>query len=97
VKARGPVLPGRAGHSMTIFGSKVFIFGGQAGTEFMNDLWTFDLASRKCIGLLASHRFLTVSSVRTEPQWARYEHNTLHKPAKRTGHVCVAYKNQMIL
>jgi hypothetical protein len=97
VKVRGSAPSGRTGHSMVVSGSKLFIIGGQADGEFMNDLWAFDLALRKCFGLLASDISLTVSLVQTELQWTRYKHHRLNEPTKRTGHVCVAYKNQIIL
>ena len=42
----GPRPCGRYYHTMTLIGSKLFVFGGQndAGTCF-NDMWAFDLNS----------------------------------------------------
>src|ERR1700722_7913390 len=39
----GPQLSGRYGHTLNILGSKIYIFGGQAGNYFFNDLIAFDL------------------------------------------------------
>ncbi|GLJ50853.1 hypothetical protein SUGI_1083270 [Cryptomeria japonica] len=35
-------LKGRAGHSTTLVGNKLFIIGGRNGNEFCDDLWVFD-------------------------------------------------------
>lgn len=41
----GPV--GRYGHTVSIVGSRFYIFGGQVDGEFMQDFWAFDLNSLK--------------------------------------------------
>lgn len=77
----GPAPSGRYGHAVAMVGSKFFVFGGQVDGEFLNDLWAFDLNSLK-----------TQSA-----SWEKWEPASADRPAPRTGHVCIAFEDQIIL
>lgn len=73
------------------------MFGGQVDGEFLNDLWAFDLNSRK----LSQYLDLTeaqLSAVRTKAAWELVEPaEGSPRPAQRTGHVCVTFENKIYL
>ena len=71
----GPSPVGRYGHAVTMAGSKFFVFGGQVDGEFLNDLWAFDLNSRKPTSSVQSMcgLILLLFSVRTKAAWELYE------------------------
>jgi hypothetical protein len=39
----GPGPGGRFYHTMTLVGSRLFVFGGMAAKRCLNDIWTLDL------------------------------------------------------
>ena len=39
----GPKPSGRYYHTMTLAGSKLFVFGGKTAVSRLNDIWAFDL------------------------------------------------------
>ncbi|KIY51211.1 hypothetical protein FISHEDRAFT_37425, partial [Fistulina hepatica ATCC 64428] len=81
VSVHGPTPTGRYGHSVTMVGSKFFVFGGQVDVEFMNDLWAFDLNSLRA----------------AVAAWELYEPTSPERPAKRTGHISVTYGDRVII
>jgi len=42
----GPGPGARRYHTVTMVGSKLFVFGGQIGGGMLNDMWALDLNSR---------------------------------------------------
>ncbi|KIJ65005.1 hypothetical protein HYDPIDRAFT_27741 [Hydnomerulius pinastri MD-312] len=91
----GPSPAGRYGHAVTMVGTKFFVFGGQVDGEFLNDLWSFDLNTRK--SRLACVLDSVSWTLRTQTQWELCQPAGPEKPAQRTGHVCVTHGDRIIV
>ena len=79
-------------------GSKFYVFGGQVGGEFLNDLWSFDLNSRN-YHLLSFIRALNpFFLVRTKAVWDLIEPTSSSpRPSHRTGHVMISYGDTLVV
>ncbi|TBU41845.1 galactose oxidase, partial [Dichomitus squalens] len=82
ITVSGAAPKGRIGHSVVMIGPKIYVFGGEADGRLFNDLWCFDL-----------------STLVSKPAWEQIElpKGAGDKPAPRSGHICVAYKDQLII
>lgn len=47
VQIKGVAPRARVGHSATLVGSKLFLFGGYTGSEYLNDVFAYDLETVK--------------------------------------------------
>ncbi|KIJ46380.1 hypothetical protein M422DRAFT_66743 [Sphaerobolus stellatus SS14] len=81
VSTAGRTPVGRYGHAATMVGTRFFVFGGQVGGEFLNDLWAFDLNTLKV----------------AEPMWEEYLPADGVVPPPRTGHICVTYNDRIYI
>lgn len=77
-------------------GSKFFVFGGQVDGEFLNDIWSFDLNSRKTFNEMPLPSILNHNPVRTKAAWELVS-TSPEQPAPRTGHVMVTYGEKILL
>jgi len=96
----GPKPDSRRYHTMTLVGSKLFVFGGRSvkGLGYFNDIWALDL--HYCTLPLASlsHFDLVFSTVKSSPFWESYEPAPGNKkPPPRTNHVSVTTGGRIIM
>ncbi|KAF9566138.1 galactose oxidase [Agrocybe pediades] len=81
LKVSSPTPRGRYGHTLTLIGSKLYVFGGQVNQEFFNDIWLFDLNSLKTMPTWDNS----------------HEPATSVRPPPRTTHSSVAFEDQIII
>ncbi|KAF8500871.1 galactose oxidase [Russula emetica] len=81
VVVNGPGPSGRSYHTVTLIGSKLFIFGGKIGRTTLNDMWAFDLNTLKSQPFWESY----------EPTPGN------EKPPPRASHVSVATEDRIII
>ncbi|KAF8492353.1 galactose oxidase [Russula emetica] len=81
VVVNGPGLNGRYDHTTTVVGSKLFVFSGQIGENFFNDMWTLDWNRLKSQPLWESY----------EPTPGN------KKPLPRARHVSVTTEDRIII
>ena len=98
----GPGPGRRSYHTMTLVGSKLFVFGGvrwQGSNRYFNDIWALDL---NCCTFAPrpspSHFEIDFSTVESNPFWESYEpaHGD-EKPLPRDGHVSVTIGDRIIM
>ncbi|CDO72998.1 hypothetical protein BN946_scf185007.g52 [Trametes cinnabarina] len=111
---------GRTGHTVTMIGPRIYVFGGEAYSDYFDDIWCFDLATRAYPPSAQSHSprryycgpskisltavlISTISSallctVISKPTWELLDPpKGAPRPSRRSGHSCVAYKDQLII
>lgn len=93
---------GRYGHAVGMCGNKFMMFGGQVDGEFLNDLWCFDLQSRKFLACPPLAWLLTLAFfvlvVRGTSAWEQLTPIPGNEPPpRRTGHVLVTYENKIYM
>jgi hypothetical protein len=94
----GPGPGGRYYHTMTLVGSKLFVFGGRTPKRRLNDIWALDL---NCCTLAA--RFPEpfrpdFSTVKSNTSWESYAPPPGNKkPLPRSAHVSVTAGDRIIM
>jgi hypothetical protein len=94
----GPGPSGRYYHTVTLVGSKLFIFGGKIGRTTLNDMWAFDLNTRTIVHYCSDPFSSNSSAVKSQPFWESYEPTPGdEKPLPRASHVSVTTEDRIIM
>ena len=94
----GPGPGGRYHHSMTLVGSKLFVFGGRTTKRRLNDIWALDLNSCTFAPRFPEPSCPYFSTVKSNPFWESYEPAPGNeKPLPRAGHVSVTTGDRVIV
>lgn len=81
----------RDGHSACIFENKMYVFGGRAEQQILNDLWRIDLATLQWEEL-KEHRVGTPAMLGTSTSTTADDF-----PVQRSGHSCDIYGHYMVI
>lgn len=79
---------GRYGHTLNIIGSKLYVFGGQSESFFLNDLVAFDLNAFQMPGY--GWEFLIQNSAEGGPPPGQI-------PPARTNHTMITHADKLFL
>jgi tRNA wybutosine-synthesizing protein 3 len=78
-------LKGRAGHTATLVGTRIFVVGGRNGNVFFNDVWVFDTKTENWQQVqketpLSPRAYHTTTLVRDSELWVigGSDHNTMY-------------------
>ncbi len=98
VVVNGPGPCGRYCHTMTLVGSKLFVFGGEISGRRLNDIWALDLNCREFAPRFHEPFKLDIPAVTSNPVWKSYEPAPGdRKPPPMVGHVSVTTGDRIIV
>jgi hypothetical protein len=94
----GPGPGGRFYHTMTLVGSKLFVFGGLSAKGWLNDIWALDLNCCTFASRFPEPFRPDFSTVKSNPFWESYGPAPGNeKPVPRGGHVSVTTGNRIVM
>ena len=94
----GPGPHSRIYQTTTVVSSKLFVFGGQIGGYFFNDMWALDLNNRTFAYCRSEPFRPDIPAVQSQPVWESYESIPGNeKPLPRVGHVSVVIEDRIIM
>ncbi|KAF8499889.1 hypothetical protein F5888DRAFT_117232 [Russula emetica] len=98
ILVNGPGPGGRYYHTMTLVGSKLFVFGGRTAKGRLNDIWALDLDCCTCAPRFPEPFWLDFSTVNSKPFWESYEPAPGNEePLPRNVHVSVTTGDRIII
>lgn len=95
---QGPRPSGRCGHTLTVLGTKIFLFGGEADGNYFNDLWVFDFDNGKLLLASKSETILKLFLVSSQPNWVECRLSpSSDKPGIRSRHTSVIFEDNIYM
>jgi len=94
----GPGPCGRDYHTVTLIGSKLFVFGGRIFGMRLSDIWGIDLNRCMFAPLFYEPFKLDIPAVKSNPVWESYEPPPGdRKPRRRASHVSVTTGDRIVV